>query len=72
MSIKCNILPVNDIVYGPDHKGAVFIYKYEPLSNSWNNSGDTFMNDGRSYFFGSFVRLTYNGELLVGCEGGVY
>ncbi|KAL3797156.1 hypothetical protein HJC23_000494 [Cyclotella cryptica] len=68
VSIKGNVAVVSDVAYGNDQEGAVFIYQYESLHNSWNKSVTTLLNENCSFFFGSYVRLTYNDGLFVGCE----
>jgi len=40
------------------------------LCISWNQVGDTILNDDCGILFGYFVRLTHDGELLVACRGG--
>ena len=68
VSVKGNTVVVGDLAYGDNQEGAVFVYGYDSSSNSWNSLGDTLMNSDCSYF-GNFVRLTHDEELLVGCRG---
>lgn len=69
VSIKGNIAIVSDVAYGNSQEGAVFVYEYESINNSWNKSAFNLLNENCSSFFGSFVRLTYDDGLLVGCDG---
>jgi hypothetical protein len=69
VSINGNVAVVSDIAYGNYQEGAVFIYEYESVNNSWNKSVINLLDENCFSYFGSFVRLTYDDGLLVGCDG---
>ena len=73
-SVKGDIIVFGDHMYdGYSERGAVFVYEYSSLLNSWNQIGGTLMNNNCEAHFGYFVRLTQDAELLVSCgnEGAV-
>ena len=45
VSVKDNTIVVGDWAYGDNDEGAVFVYGYDSSSISWNQVGDTLLND---------------------------
>ncbi|KAL7480169.1 hypothetical protein ACHAWX_000148 [Stephanocyclus meneghinianus] len=69
VSIMGNFSMISDVAFGDFQDGGVFMYEYESLSYSWSLFATFPMLVKCSYYFGSFVRLTYDESLLIGCDG---
>ena len=70
-SVKENTVVVGDPHYGKiDGRGAVFVYVYNSLSNTWDQSNITLASDDCDGDFGASVVLTNYGGLLIGCANG--
>ena len=67
VSVKGDTTVVGDVAHG-DLRGGVFVYEFDATSNSWNQLGDTIVNDGCAKWFG-FVRLTHDEGLVISCGG---
>jgi hypothetical protein len=65
VSVKGDLVAVGILYYG-GHKGAVFVYRFDPLSKSWNQFNDPITND-ECPKFGFSVVLLNDKELLIGC-----
>ena len=66
VAIKGNIIAVSDC-----NEGAIFIYEFDSLFNSWIYLQVQVMNDKCDAYFGSTLAFSQDGGLLIGCTGDV-
>lgn len=67
VTVVGDLVAIADPLYGDLYHGAVFVYRYDASSDSWNEFQDPITNDNCGRFFGSVVSLTNDQELMVGC-----
>jgi hypothetical protein len=67
VSVRGTSIAVGDYYYGSEDEGAVFVYEFNPSSNSWNPVGGALMNSDCGVHFGSIVKFTSNEGILVKC-----
>ncbi|KAL9188109.1 hypothetical protein ACHAXT_006487 [Thalassiosira profunda] len=63
-----NTVAVADSSYN-NSTGAVFVFEYDAVSQSWIQLNETITNSDCGGTFGSALLLTHDDDLLVGCSG---
>lgn len=66
VSVKNTSIVIGDDLYS-DGEGAVFVYEFDPSTESWHQLGGTLRNNNCDQGFGSVARLADEGGLLVRC-----
>jgi hypothetical protein len=66
VGVKGRVVAVGDPWYGENNEGAVFIYEFDTLCNSWTRL-EIVKNSGCDGFFGSSLALSADGGLTIGC-----
>jgi len=84
VSVKDNRIVVGDYGYGhygfydddfghyDDEKGAVFVYEFDSLKESWVQVGGFLINNDDSGGFGLHVELVEDEDLVVSSHGSIY
>jgi len=67
VSVRGTSIAVGEYYYGSEDEGAVFVYEFNPSSNSWNSVGDPLVNSDCGTYFGSIVTFTNDKGMLVKC-----